>query len=553
MPSSNSPLSQSTTTVGALPSPELHNSSVGHFRLVLGHVGISHSVLQHPYRGEGTTESPFLVEFLPEDPYNPMEFPQWKKWTITLVLAMASLAVAFASTAYSSGIEDIMKSFDVSSEVAIIGLSLFVLGLAVGPVFWAPLSEEYGRQYLFITTMTAHVAFNAGAAASQNIETLIILRLFAAVFGAAPYTNSNAVLADIFPASQRGLAMTFFGAAPFLGPALGPTAGGFLGAAGGWRWIQGLMAIFTGVCLIVCGLLVPETYAPVLLRWRAAKLSNMTGKVYMSSVDASQKRHSVSQTLKRALLRPWVLLFREPIVLLMTLYLSVIYGTLYLFFAAFPIVYQFQRGWSVGVSGLAFIGTAVGMSFSILYVAVYDNRRYARIAVAKRGVAPPEARLPAAIVGSVFVTVGLFWFAWTNGLGVHWIVSIIASGFFAAGMVLVFVGIVNYLIDSYVIYAASVLAANTIIRSLFGAAFPLFTTQMYENLGIHWASSVPAFLALACLPFPLLFYKYGEWIRSKCKYAAEAAAVLAQIRAAHQVIPERTDAEAGRRSVSSRN
>ncbi|RTE70177.1 hypothetical protein BHE90_015433 [Fusarium euwallaceae] len=259
----------------------------------------------------------------------------------------------------------------------------------------------------------------------------------------------------------------------------------------------------------------------------------MTGKVYMSSVDASQKRHSVGQTLKRALLRPWVLLFREPIVLLMTLYLSVIYGTLYLFFAAFPIVYQLQRGWSVGVSGLAFIGTAV--------------------VVAKGGAAPPEARLPAAIVGSVFVTVGLFWFAWTNGLGVHWIVSIIASGFFAAGMVLVFVGIVNYLIDSYVIYAASVLAANTIIRSLFGAAFPLFTTQMYENLGIHWASSVPAFLALACLPFPVLFYKYGESIRSKCKYAAEAAAVLAQIRAAHQVIPEGTDAEAGRRSVSSRN
>ncbi|RSL95241.1 hypothetical protein CDV31_013972 [Fusarium ambrosium] len=218
-------------TVGALPSPELHNSSVGHFRLVLGHVGISHNVLQHPYRGEGTAESPFLVEFLPEDPYNPMEFPQWKKWTITFVLAMASLAVAFASTAYSSGIEDIMKSFDVSSEVAIIGLSLFVLGLAVGPVFWAPLSEEYGRQYLFITTMTAHVAFNAGAAASRSIETLIILRFFAAVFGAAPYTNSNAVLADIFPASQRGLAMTFFGAAPFLGPALGMLPTFFLSTA----------------------------------------------------------------------------------------------------------------------------------------------------------------------------------------------------------------------------------------------------------------------------------------------------------------------------------
>lgn len=214
-------MSESATIPSVPPDPESHSQGAAHFRLVLGYVDISHNVLRHLYRGEGTAESPFLVEFLPEDPYNPMEFPSWKKWTITSVLAVASLAVAFASTAYSSGIEDIMKQFDVSSEVAMIGLSLFVLGLAVGPIFWAPLSEEYGRQYLFIITMTAHVAFNAGAAASPNIETLIILRFLAAVFGAAPYTNSNAVLADIFPASQRGLAMTLFGAAPFLGPALG--------------------------------------------------------------------------------------------------------------------------------------------------------------------------------------------------------------------------------------------------------------------------------------------------------------------------------------------
>jgi hypothetical protein len=84
----------------------------------------------------------------------------------------------------------------------------------------------------------------------------------------------------------------------------------------------------------------------------------------------------------------------------------------------------------------------------------------------------------------------------------------------------------NYLIDAYTIYAASVLAANSVLRSLFGAAFPLFTVQMYNNLGIHWASSIPAFLALACTPFPFIFYKNGERIRMKCKYAKEAHEVL---------------------------
>ncbi|KAJ5784595.1 uncharacterized protein N7503_009807 [Penicillium pulvis] len=89
-------------------------------------------------------------------------------------------------------------------------------------------------------------------------------------------------------------------------------------------------------------------------------------------------------------------------------------------------------------------------------------------------------------------------------------------------MVFVFLGVMNYLIDAYTIYAASVLAANSIIRSCFGAGFPLFTTYMYNNLGIHWASCVPAFLSLACVPFPFIFYRYGPAIRRKCKYAAEA-------------------------------
>lgn len=99
-------------------------------------------------------------------------------------------------------------------------------------------------------------------------------------------------------------------------------------------------------------------------------------------------------------------------------------------------------------------------------------------------------------------------------------------------MVLVFLSQMNYLIDSYTIYAASVLAANSVPRSLFGAAFPLFTARMYASLGIHWASSIPAFLALACLPFPFLFYKYGEPIRLKCKYAAQAAQIMKDMKQA---------------------
>lgn len=358
----------------------------------------------------------------------------------------------------------------------------------------------------------------------------------------------------MFAADERGLAMSLFAVAPFMGPVLGPIVGGFLGETEGWRWVEGLMAIFTGVFWILGLLLLPETYPPVLLRRRAEKLSKMTGKVYRSRGEIQQGKTSLGQLFKTSLSRPWILLFREPIVFLLSIYMAIIYGTLYMLFAAYPIVYQEYRGWSQGIGGLAFLGVAVGMIGALIY-SIWDNKRYVRTSKAHDGFAPPEARMPPCLIGTICLPIGLIWFAWTDSPDIHWMASIAAGAPFGFGMVLVFLrfvhpillplphcilpkthhltnlhSIMNYLIDSYTIFAASVLAANSVLRSLFGAAFPLFTTQMYANLGIHWATMVPAFLALACVPFPFLFYKYGGPIRQKCKYAAQADAFMRQMR-----------------------
>ncbi|RFN54849.1 hypothetical protein FIE12Z_878 [Fusarium flagelliforme] len=532
----------STTANGADIESQRAETKASHFSLILDQTGITEAVINYNYAGNGTPESPYLVEFLPNDARNALNFPRSKKWIITILQAIATLAVAFASTAYSGGLASIIMEFHVSTEVVILGISMFVLGFAIGPLFWAPLSELYGRQIPFFFSYLALTAFNAGAAGAPTMAALIVLRFFAGSFGSSPLTNAGGVIADMFEARERGLATALFAMAPFLGPTIGPIAGGFLGENEGWRWVEGMMAIFTGVVWIINSLVIPETYAPYLLRRRAAALSKKTGKVYISKVDAGRPRHTVTEQFKIALLRPWVLLFKEPIVLLTSIYMAIIYGTLYLCFAAFPIVFQQGRGWSPGVGGLAFIGIAVGMMFAVAGT-ILDQKRYMRVVEANGGAAPPEARLPPTLVGSILIPVGLFWFAWTNGPDVHWIVSIIGSVFFATGLVLVFLSLLNYLVDSYVIFAASVLAANSVLRSLFGAAFPLFTTYMYDDLGIHWASSIPAFLAVACVPFPFLFYKYGENIRMRCEFASEAANVLERMRTKHEVITEDQAAE----------
>lgn len=196
-------------------------------------------------------------------------------------------------------------------------------------------------------------------------------------------------------------------------------------------------------------------------------------------------------------------------------------------------MYQLNRGWSEGIAGLPFLGGDIGLLAALAF-SFYSNKQYSKIAKKNGGIAPPEARLIPAMYTCMFIPAGLFWFAWTNQPSIHWASSVAANIPFGFGLLVVFLSVTSYLVDSYLMFAASALAANTVLRSLFGAAFPLFTLDMYEALGIHWASSIPAFLSLACVPLPFIFYKYGARIRGKCAYASQAEAYMSQVRAEAQ-------------------
>jgi multidrug resistance protein len=409
-------------------------------------------------------------------------------------------------------------------------LSLYVLGFAIGPLLWAPVGEVWGRQVSFFISMFCLAAFLAGCAGAQNIWTLCILRFFAGSFGSSPFSNAGGTIADLYSARQRGLALSLYAAAPFLGPSLGPIIGGFLGMKAGWRWVEGLLAATAGLVWILSTLIIPETYPPVLLRRRAETLSQITGKVYRSKIEIDKGRVSLGNLLNKSLLRPWVLLLKEPIVFLCAVYIAIVYGTLYMFFDAFPIVFQQGRGWNPGVGGLSFLGILVGMLIGI-GCTIPANMHYIKTMDAHGGHAPPETRLVQCMPGAVLISISQFWFAWTNYPSIHWIVSIIGTAPFGIGVILIYLGIMNYLIDSYTIYSASVLASNAVLRSVFGAIFPVISIYMYGNLGIHWAPSIPAFLSVACIPIPFLFYKYGAVIRSKCKYAAESEEYMQKIKA----------------------
>ena len=174
--------------------------------------------------------------------------------------------------------------------------------------------------------------------------------------------------------------------------------------------------------------------------------------------------------------RPFLMLFQEPILFLITMYLALVYGILYLFFEAFPITFHGQRGWKPTIASLPFISLAIGIiiggSIAVWTTAVHFKAKV------ESGNHTPEHRLPAMAFGGLLLPIGLFWFAWTSDENITWVPQVISAVFIGTGIMLVFVQGVNYLVDVYLMLANSALAANTMCRSIFAAAFPLFATAM---------------------------------------------------------------------------
>ena len=303
--------------------PELQRIKASNFTLVRSQTLITDDVLSQHYPGSGSEDDPFIVDWIPGDARNPMDIPGKMKWIITVIMAMGTLSVTFSSTAFSGTLRQIQEDFLCSSELAVLSVSLFVLGFAIAPMTWAPMSELYGRQSVYAVMFTLLTIFGAASIGSQNIETLLVLRFLAGIFGSSSIVNSAGVIADMFQAKERGLALMVYSSAPFLGPTIGPIAGGFVGQYGGWRWVDGMTVIFTGILCVLGIVFVPETYTPYLLSRRAKKLSAKTGQVYRSKLDAGKPLKKPGKVFRTAIARPWIILFFEPIVLLLSIYSAI--------------------------------------------------------------------------------------------------------------------------------------------------------------------------------------------------------------------------------------
>ncbi|KAI9494083.1 major facilitator superfamily domain-containing protein [Zychaea mexicana] len=445
-----------------------------------------------------TSSSPTIVsefgedEWEADDPANPYNWSKLYRWVHTLIVSSLVISVAFGSSVISGDQGGVMSEFNVSSTVTALQVSLMVCGFGVGPILWSPLSETIGRKPVYIIAIGIYVIFNIPCALAPNIGTILVCRFIAGFFASVVLTLAGGSISDIFKAEERGAAIAYFAAAPYAGPVLGPIVGGwvFVGTQS-WRWIYWVNMIFSGVMWIVICFL-PETYGPVLLRRRRGGTLS----------EALRKNFDLQTTL----VRPFTLLLTEPILFLMSLYIAIIYALLYGFFGCYPIIFGDIWGMNSGFVGLMFLGVMVGVALA-LFITPQFEKRYIK------SNQTPEDRLPGMMFSAPFIPISLFIFGWTSHA--HWAGPMCAGIPFGFGMVLVYYAANNYIIDCFSQYCASALAAKTIIRSGGGAAFPLFVGPLYRNLGSQWASSLLAFISLAIIPIPFVFYKWGPQIRAK--------------------------------------
>lgn len=195
--------------------------------------------------------------------------------------------------------------------------------------------------------------------------------------------------------------------------------------------------------------------------------------------------------------------------------MALVYGVLYLCFVAYPIVFTELRGWSYGISGLAFCGIGCGTLITICAEPLLRRMINSHRKDPETGEVPPEAMVSVICIAAVLLAVGEIWFAWTCTTSVHWIVPILAGIPFGAGNAGVFIYSNNYLVHSYSVYAASALAGNAVLRSIMGATLPLAGTAMYNALGPNWAGTLLGLVEAACVPIPVVFYFKGAAIRKR--------------------------------------
>ncbi|KAK1147559.1 hypothetical protein N8T08_000901 [Aspergillus melleus] len=317
----------------------------------------------------GGPQPVFLVDWESEhDPLNPRKFSLRTRIMATLNVSALAFAVSASSSIESAVLAQSSAEYHVSEVVASLFTAIFLLGFAAGSLVSGPLSEILGRNAVYTISTSLFMLFIMGSGLSPNISAKLVCRFLAGVCGCPPLTCAGGTVADIWDPLEKTLSFPGYAILSFGGAILSPVVASYMGQKTlSWRWVNWIVLIMAGLVLGLIVLLQPETFGPLLLRWKAKLLRQITGDPrFRSKMDLDQT--SIVSRITTACTRQFTLAVREPIILLLALYMTILYIVLFTFFDGYSYIFSDVHHLSQGLTNIVWVAMYVGIMLAAFLV-----------------------------------------------------------------------------------------------------------------------------------------------------------------------------------------
>ncbi|KAE8362639.1 major facilitator superfamily domain-containing protein [Aspergillus caelatus] len=478
-----------------------------------------------------------------EDPMNPRNFTLTTRVMATLIVSALAFVVSAASSIESAVLRQNSAAYNVSEVVASLATGIFLLGFAAGSLVSGPLSEILGRNIVYTGSTSLFMIFVMASGLAPNIGAQLAFRFLAGVFGCPPLTCAGGTVADLWDPLEKTLIFPLYAILSFGGAVLSPVIASYMGqGALSWRWTNWIVLIMAGLVLGLVILLQPETYSPLLLKWKAHHLRQLTGDPrYQSKLDLD--RTSLLSRITTACGRQFTLAIYEPIILLLALYMTILYIVLFTFFDGYTHIFSDVHDLSQGLTNIIWVAMYVGIMLAGLIVpGMYSSMRKAlkdealsrphdnksddngassnvQSPSTKSSSLNPENRLWYAMIGAPAIPISLFWMGWTDYKNISVWSPIVGSSLFGFGSICMFISSYMYVIDAYEIYAASALGFMTVTRYCAAGGMTVVGVPFYNNVGVQWTLTILGIISAVMVPVPYIFWKFGKVIRGWSRYA----------------------------------
>ncbi|KAG5356040.1 putative MFS-type transporter [Yarrowia sp. B02] len=449
------------------------------------------------------------------DPRYPFNWPNYKKYLVVASQALSAIGPQMCSSMYGPAVSHIEGVFGVPKDVAMLSTTVYMMGIALGPMFCAPMTESFGRKIGVFWPFFVSLIFTFLTVSVTSFPTFMVLRFLSGALSSPPILSSGGALKDMFKPERRPYVLLLYAIIVAGGPAMGPILGSqVIKWTGDFRHLSLVAGIYQLVICLANLLFMPETYAPVILQKIVRNFSLDAGGLRNLVTERDLGGHARGFSVKN-LLRPYQIML-TPVMLPLQMYAAIMFGLMYMAISLVPNAVVKEHGWTRDTAAwinLNFIAGLVCASGGIVWSIWYFNRMLKKHGGSNK---EPEKRLLIMLPGSLFPPIGCFlcYFFFDQ----TWAISVVLLLLLGIGFFTIFQSTLNYVVDIHSEYSASAVSALTFLRSIFAGVLPFIGMAAIERVSFAKLCLILGFITSGMCAVPWFIFKWGPGLRAKSTF-----------------------------------